>query len=97
MLSSLKALARETKATIVLLSQLDPKLKSRREKRPRLSDLPSSKIGQYADLLIFLHRDECYNPERKGNTELKIDRHRYGAAEMIILGSAKLGAGNDIE
>lgn len=95
-LSSLKALARETKATIILLSQLDPKLESRREKRPRLSDLPSTKIGQYADLLIFLYRDEYYNPEREGNTELKIGRHRYGATEMIILGSAKLSAGNDV-
>lgn len=96
-LSSLKALARETKATIILLSQLDPKLENRRERRPRLSDLPSTKIGQYADLLIFLYRDEYYNPEREGNTELKIGRHRYGAAEMTILGSAKLSAGNDIE
>jgi len=91
-MSSLRKMARETDTPIILLSQLNPKLEKRRNKRPRLSDLPVSTIGQYADLLMFLYRDECYDPksEDAGRAELTIGRHRYGATGMIILGSTRL-------
>ena len=91
-MSLLRKMARETDTPIILLSQLNPKLEKRRNKRPRLSDLPVSTIGQYADLLMFLYRDECYDPksEDMGKTELTIGRHRYGATGMIILGSTRL-------
>lgn len=91
-LSSLRKMARETDTPIILLSQLDHKLEKRRNKRPRLSDLPVSTIGQYADLLMFLYRDECYYPQSEdvGKTELTIGRHRYGATGMLILGSTRL-------
>lgn len=91
-MSSLRKMARETDTPIILLSQLDPKLDKRRNKRPRLSDLPVSTIGQYADLLMFLYRDECYEPksEDTGRMELTIGRHHYGATGMMILGSARL-------
>jgi len=61
-------------------------------KRPRLSDQPVCTIGQYADLLMFLYRDECYDPksEDTGKAELTICRHRYGATGMLILGSTRL-------
>lgn len=91
-MSSLRKMARETDTPIILLSQLNPKLEKRNNKRPRLSDLPVSTIGQYADLLMFLYRDECYNPQSKntGKAELTIARHRYGATGMITLGSTRL-------
>ena len=91
-MSSLKKMAREIDTPIILLSQLDPNLEKRRNKRPRISDLPVSTIGQYADLLMFLYRDECYDPKSNelGKTELTIGRHRYGATGMIILGSTRL-------
>lgn len=91
-MSSLKEMARETNTPIILLSQLDRKMEKRRNKRPRLSDLPARTIGQYADLLMFLYRDECYDHESEdaGMAELTIGRHRYGATGMITLGSMGL-------
>ena len=91
-MSSLKEMAREINTPIILLSQLNRKMEKRRNKRPRLSDLPVRTIGQYADLLMFLYRDECYDHESEdaGMAELTISRHRYGATGMITLGSMKL-------
>ncbi|MBI3481108.1 MAG: AAA family ATPase [Nitrosomonadales bacterium] len=91
-MSSLKKLARETNTPVILLSQLNRKMEKRRNKRPRLSDLPARAIGQYADLLMFLYRDECYDHESEdaGTAELTIGRHRYGATGMITLGSTRL-------
>ncbi|MDZ4200691.1 MAG: DnaB-like helicase C-terminal domain-containing protein [Gallionella sp.] len=91
-MSVLKTLARETDTPIILLSQLKRKLEKRRNKRPRMSDLPARAIGQYSDLLMFLYRDECYNPdsEYKGMAEIVIGRHRYGPVGMLLLGAMKL-------
>lgn len=89
---ALKALARETDTPIILLSQLNRKLEKRRNKRPRMSDLPAREIGQYADLLMFIYRDEYYNlhSEYKGLAEVIICRHRYGSVGMLFLGAMKL-------
>jgi replicative DNA helicase len=94
-MSSLKTLARETGTPIILLSQLNRKLEMRRNKRPRMSDLFARAIGQYADLLMFLYRDECYcaDSEFKGIMEITVGRHRYGSVGMIYLGVSKLKFG----
>lgn len=91
-MSALKTFARETDRPVILLSQLNRKLEKRRNKRPRISDLPARVIGQYSDLLMFLYRDECYNPdsEYKGMAEIIIGRHRYGSVGMLLLGAMKL-------
>lgn len=91
-MSLLKAMAREIDTPIIVLSQLSRKLEKRRNKRPRISDLPAHAIGQYADLLILLYRDECCDPnsEFKGIAEITIGRHRYGSVGMALLGSMKL-------
>lgn len=91
-MSALKTLARETNTPVVLLSQLNRKLEQRRNKRPRISDLPARVIGQYADLLMFLYRDECYNSDSqdKGMAEVIIARHRYGSVGMLALGTMQL-------
>ena len=72
----LKSLAKEYDVPIVLLSQLNPNLESRTNKRPMLSDLPDTdSMERDADLVLGLYRDECYNP-----------KSRYqGVAEVIIL------------
>ncbi|HEY9815708.1 MAG TPA: DnaB-like helicase C-terminal domain-containing protein, partial [Candidatus Obscuribacterales bacterium] len=72
---ALKMLSRELGVPIMLLSQLSRNLESRPNKRPIPSDLrDSGSIEQDADLILFLYRDEVYNP----------DSPHKGIAEIII-------------
>ena len=78
----LKTLAKELNVPVVACAQLNRELEKRPDKRPRLSDLrESGSIEQDADLVMFLYRDEVYNPdtEHSGIAELHIAKHRTGA------------------
>lgn len=85
---SLKGLARELQVPIIALSQLSRAVEHRDNKRPQLSDLrESGSIEQDADLVMFLYRDEYYDPEseRKGITEVLIKKHRNGPTGAVEL------------
>jgi len=91
----LKGLAKELQVPIIALSQLSRETEKRKgeSKMPQLSDLrESGAIEQDADMVMFLYRPEYYDitssemgESTKGETHVKIAKHRNGSLETIKL------------
>jgi replicative DNA helicase len=85
---SLKALAREVRVPVIAVSQLSRAVESRTGNRPQLSDLrESGAIEQDADVVVFLFREEYYNPseENRNKAEAIIAKQRNGPTGTIPL------------
>lgn len=85
----LKSLARELNVPVIALSQLSRSVESRSPQIPQLADLrESGSIEQDADMVMFIYRDEYYNPETTEKphvTDLLIRKHRNGPIGNVEL------------
>jgi len=85
----LKILAKELDVPVITLSQLSRAPDQRTDHHPMLSDLrESGSIEQDADMVMFLYRDDYYNPdtEKKNMVECIIAKFRNGSTGTVELG-----------
>ena len=86
---SLKVMSKELGVPVIALSQLSRAVESRQDKRPMLADIrESGSIEQDADIVMFIYRDDYYNPdsEDKNTAEVILAKHRAGETGMFKLG-----------
>jgi len=85
---NLKGLARELNVPVLALAQLSRAVETRQSKVPQLSDLrESGSIEQDSDIVMFIYREDVYNPEteRKNIADIIVAKHRNGPVGEVSL------------
>jgi replicative DNA helicase len=85
----LKRLAMDFRVTVIVGAQLNRKVNERTDKRPVLSDLrESGSIGQDANIVVLLYREDYYEPEspRAGELDVIVAKNRQGPLTTITVG-----------
>lgn len=85
---ALKALAKELNIPVIAVSQLSREVEKRQDHKPQLSDLrESGAIEQDADVVVFLFREEYYNPtpDNEGIAEVIVAKQRNGPTDILKL------------
>lgn len=85
---SLKLLAREMYAPVIVLSQVSQRAEQRANKRPLLADLPAAgAIEQHADVVLFIYRSEVYDPDspERGIADINIAKQHNGPIGTVKL------------
>lgn len=85
---SLKGLAKDLDVPVLALSQLSRAVELRHPPIPKLHDLrDSGSIEQDADVVMFIYREDKYNPDtdRKNIAEILVEKHRNGPTGKVDL------------
>ena len=84
--ASLKKLAKQLNIVIILLSQVPRAIERRKPQIPILSDLKKyGEIEKYADKILFIYREEYYNPtdENEGAAKIIVAKNRDGQVGIM--------------
>jgi len=96
----LKLLSKEMAVPVVVLAQLNRSVEARADKRPSLADLrESGEIENSADQVVFIYRDELYNPKTpdRGIAELIVSKNRHGPTGTVkIAANLAIGRWSDL-
>ena len=83
----LKSIAKQLNIPVVALAQVSRECEKQQDKRPNMGHLSdSSAIEKEADQIMFLYRDEVYNPEtdQPGTMEISVSKNRHGAIGNVL-------------
>ncbi|TCO69541.1 replicative DNA helicase [Marinisporobacter balticus] len=86
---NLKNLAKEIDVPVIVISSLSRANTQRSNNKPILSDLRETGQIEYdADIVMFIHREEYYDPssENRGEAEIIIAKQRNGPVGIVKLG-----------